>query len=384
MNDAAFGLPTSFDVTCIRSGKNGILIGANLGYSGYLILWNPLYDRSAAPWIPVSGKVQSIERTDDGWIVVTQKAIIWTNGYSTQQLASLLDDPFGFAMYTVAPQGTLRINDKLFILNQNSGYLRLKAGIYVFDLTTNTFEFLPVSTQNTWSVTPLTIFASKTSTQNIVVGYQDAELSKNYVGSIRVDSGTHATFISEPVAAGPGDKASEAAILSLMPSLESRGKGAMNFDVALKIYDFERPLWGWHATNALAASAITLRVNGTSTSAFRAQVGDEVTILEGANAGQVRHITSIANEGASNETWMMDEAFSNATASGIDMQVEPWKLIEKKSFQDETQIPELYFNDTEKHRGKRFMLKTVIENLSNVQLELQPSTFIYDDLGPTT
>jgi hypothetical protein len=384
LSTAAFDLPASFDVTCLRSGKNGILIGANLGYSGYLILWNPLYDRSAAPWIPVSGKVQSIERSDDGWIVVTQKAILWTNGYSTQQLFSLLDDPLGFAMYTVAPQGTLRVNDKLFILNQNGGYLRLKAGVYVFDLSTYTFEFLPVSTLNTWSVTPLAIFASKTSTQNIVVGYQDAQLAKNYVGSIRVDSGTKATFISEPVASGPGDKTAEAVILSLAPSLEYRGKGAISFNASVKVYDFTRPLWGWHATNALAASAITLRVDGSSNSVFKAQVGDEVTILEGPNAGEVRHIASIASAGTNTETWTMSAAFSNATAAGIDMQVEPWKLVGEKTFTSETDIPELYFNDTEKHRGKRFMVKVLFENITNAQLQLQPSTFVYDDLGPTT
>jgi hypothetical protein len=385
INTAVLTLPSSMFVSCLKAGKHGILVGANIGSVGYLILWNPnAADRAAAPWIPLSGQVQSIERTDDGWVVVTQKQILWTNGYSTEQMFPLVDDPLGFAQYTVAAQGTLRINDKLFILNQASGYLRLKGGVYILDLKTKLFEFVPLSTMNVVSVTPLAIAASKFSSQNIVVGYRDDNFAKNYIATLGVNAGTRAVFISEPVADGPGTKAAEAVILNLMPNLQNRGKAAMTFSVSVKLYTFDRPLWGIHIANATAAAADLIRVDGTSSSMFRAQVGDEITILEGANAGQIRHIASIANEGLSNETWTLDSALAGATVSGVDIQVEPYRLIEKKTFANVTEIPELYFNAKNRPRGKRFLIKIVIESLANVQLELQPSTFVYDDLGPTT
>jgi hypothetical protein len=382
MNATAFDLPSSFSTADVCGGHLGILVGANLGYTGYIILWNPLYDRSAAPWIPVPGQVQSIERTDGGWIVVTTKQVLWTNGYSTRQLFPLLDDPLAYLQYAVAPQGTLRVNDKLFVLNQYAHEARRKSGVYVLDLQTLTFEFIPVSTLAVTSVTPLAIAASKASTQQILVGYADATLSKNYIATISATAITRAVYVSEPVGNGTGDKAAEAIILNLAPSPNRRNTSLMTFDVSVKLYDFERPLWGLETTNALAGAANQLRVNGASAN-VEAQVGDEVTILNGANAGQVRHITAIANEGLSNETWTLDRDLSGATASGIDVQVEPYQLIERKTFASQSTLPQLYFNCTERQRGKQFLIKVLIEN-ANVQLVLHPSTFVYDDLGPAT
>lgn len=378
----AFELPSSFTTACVRGGSLGVLIGANLGYSGYVILWNPIYDRSAAPWIPLSGQVQSIERTDGGWIVTTTKGILWTNGYSTRPLFPLLDDPLGALQYTVAPQGTLLVNNKLFMLNQTARNTRRKAGVYIFDLETNLFAFAPVSTNNTNSVTPLAIAVSKTSSQNILIGYEDTKTGAKYISSISDGSGTRGMFISEPIGQGTTEMAAEAIILNVGPYLGRRNSALFTFDVSVKLYDFKRAIWGIESTTALAGAANLLRVNG-STPNVDAQVGDEVTVLEGPNAGEVRQIASIASEGTANEEWTMDRAFSNATASNVQLQVEPYQLIERKTFENESEIPELYFNCTEKQRGKKFALKVLIENSSH-KLTLHPSTFIYDDLGHTT
>lgn len=379
----AFSLPSSFTVVMPKAGKHGVLIGANLGYAGYLILWNPLYDRSAAPWIPIAGQVQSIERASDGgWIVVTTKQILWTNGYSIQQLFPLIDDTLGFLNYTVAPQGTLLVNEKLFILNQSSHSTRRKAGIYIFDLTTRLFEFVPVSTLNTNSVTPLAIAASKATTQQLLVGYEDTKLLKTYISSVSASSPSRAVFISEPLGNGVNTLAAGAVILNLAPFEGGRGPNTYTFDVSVKLYDYRRPLWGFETTNAVAAAADKIRVDGTAAN-VEPEIGDEVTILEGPNAGESRHITDIANDGLTTETWTVDRAFSDITQSLVRVQVEPYKLVERKVFSAETSIPELFFNCTQKNRGKKFLVKVLIEN-ANGRLTLQRSRFIAEDLGIVT
>jgi hypothetical protein len=124
---------------------------------------------------------------------------------------------------------------------------------------------------------------------------------------------TSAIFISAILAAGrvhgqriyfgPTEKSAEAVILNLNIPSFLIGPATNTFNVSLKIYDFKRQLWGAQVTNPALGSSHKnqLQVNGTSTFFTKAQKGDEVTILDGVNAGQIAHISPIANAGASNE-----------------------------------------------------------------------------------
>jgi hypothetical protein len=386
LNTAAFTLPSAMTVDCLKSGKNGILIGANLGYRGVLMLWDGQSDRSITPWFWTNGNVQAIERTDTGWIVVTQKEILITNGYSTRKLFPILDDPLGFTNYTVAPQGLVAVNNKLFLLQQSSttnNFARVKAGLYIFDLSTTLFEFVPMSTMNTRSVAPLAIYAPKSSTQEILIGYSDIFLSKYYIGKLAVGSGTAATFIPEIFGDSAEEKAAEAVVLNLGVNTVQSFPLPLTFNVAVKVYTFTRQLWGINLTNAVSVAGNQLRIDGRGSSQTHAQIGDEITILEGLNAGLVAHVNDITNTGLVNETWTLDTTFPNNTETAVYMNVQPFQLVEKKIISAETSIPELYFDITEKYRGKKFLVKVVIDS-AMAQLELHRSLFIYDDLGLTT
>jgi hypothetical protein len=386
VNLSAFTLPSAMTVDCLRSGKTGILIGANLGNRGALILWNTQTDRSIA-WIWTNSNIQSIERTDSGWIVITQKKILLTNGYTVRELFPILDDPLGFTTYTVAPQGTQVINNKLFILNQYSSLnpnARVKAGLYLFDLTTALFEFVPVSTMNTYSVVPLAIYAPKTSTQEVFISYSDNFLSKKYIGKFSVFSGANGVYIPEILAdSSPTEKTVEAVVVNLSPGAVRSDVQPLTFTISVKVYTFKRQLWNLNITNAAAAAGNQIRVDGRPGSRNAARIGDEVTVLEGLNAGKVGHITAIANQGLVNETWTLDTTFANNTENAVSLTVQPFQLIEKKTITAAADIPELYFNGKNNPRGKKFLVKILIENAS-VQLEVHRSLFLVDDLGLTT
>lgn len=383
MNLAAYTLPPSMTIECLKSGKNGILIGANLGNRGCLQLWNTQTDRSIAPWIWLNGKVQSIERTDVGWIVVTQKEILLTTGYSTRKLFPILDDPLGYSAWTVARNGVAVVNNKAFILNQGNGYGRVRCGVYIFDLATTLFEFVPVSTQNTASVIPQAVYAAKTTTQEVFLGYRDSFLTKNYIGSLVVAGGTMAHYYTEILADSSEEKSTEAVILNMGLATILSTVQNLSASIAVKLYNFRRPLWGVNFTNAqIAGHPEQVRVNGANASLTRASIGDEVTVLEGVNAGYSRHVTAIANAGSATETWTLDAAFPNETEASVHLSVQPFVLIERKTITSPAQLPDLYFDTKNKCAGKKFLVKVVFESL-NAQLELHRSDLLVNPIGYT-
>jgi hypothetical protein len=209
INTDGLTLPTNMTVDAIRSGHKGILIGANLGYRGALILWDGNSQRSLAPWLWTIGKVLSIQQYEGNWIVTTQKQIILTNGYTASVLFDFIDDPMGFMLWNVNADGTLVVNDKLIILQQKqtvtqtAEYGRMKAGVYVFDIPSKTFEYCPVSTGNTFSVVPGSIFLVNSYSRSIALGYQDTFLSKNYIGSLNLNNPANAMYVSERSAPDP-------------------------------------------------------------------------------------------------------------------------------------------------------------------------------------
>jgi len=152
----------------------------------------------------------------------------------------------GFTNYTVAPQALVVVNNKLLFLQQSSttnSFARVKAGLYIFDLATTLFEFVPMSTMNTRSVFPLAIYAPKSTTQEILIGYSDSFLSKNYIGKLTVSGGSAATFIPQILAASGTEKAAEAVILNLGVNTVQSAPHPITFNVAMKVYTFKRQLW---------------------------------------------------------------------------------------------------------------------------------------------
>jgi hypothetical protein len=92
----AFTLPSKMSIAALRSGPTGILIGANFGYQGALILWDGNAIRSKTSWKWVKGQILSIEKFGENWLVKTQRETFVTNGYTIKPLFSVLNDPFSF------------------------------------------------------------------------------------------------------------------------------------------------------------------------------------------------------------------------------------------------------------------------------------------------
>lgn len=401
-NNAALSLPSGMALTCVRSGPTGILLGANFGYQGAIILWDGNLLRAKTPWKWVKGQILAIDRYGANWIVKTTRAVYLTNGYTVKILFNVMDDPLSFKSYdntNVRPQQILVVNDTLVFLNpvHANGPLsyelgRLKPGLYIYHLLTGSWDYIPAATGNTVTVLMNSAFADVNANNRILIGYRDPTIGKNYIASLQAGAGTTSTYISELLGIGkphyqrmyfgPTDKIAEAVVLNLSMLSFITDPAVISFSCALKVYDFKRQLWGRQLTNHVATAGNIIRVDGTNTSFSKGVVGDEVTVLEGVNAGKIAHIMSIANAGLSTEAWTLDTTFASDTETNININVQPWHFVQKKTFTTLAQLKTCYFDVKNSIRGKQFLIKLVFDGMgTNMQVEINTSYFIWDDIG---
>lgn len=373
-------LPTGFHAQCISVNKTGILIGANVSNRGVLILWRVGYTRSLNEWIWLDAPVQSICKAGDGgWIVTTSQEQFATDGYNiTSYIPALPDTVVGLQPFSVVPQGTFFSDSKLYTLNADlSGrYNRHKSGLWIYDVKTEKHLFVPGAA--TAEVTAGALF--KTSSAQVIASYTTS--STHRVALLREDIAPNAVLIAGPFGTGATKKTATAASLGLsVGSNISAVQKTKSFTVTAKVANLKRTLWGYGVTSATSDSATTLKVNGQAAGFSNAKVGDEVTILSGSDAGQVRHITAIANEDATTEVWTLDSALSGTTASGIYLQVMPFQKIDSKtiSFTTLDELEDQFFNISNKIQGKKFLLKFVFSSISSFPITIDHVALDYDD-----
>ena len=230
-----------------------------------------------------------------------------------------------------------------------------------------------------------------TSANRIVIAYNSGGI--NYVAALAAKPPAQAQFISEELGLGrikyqrlyfgPTDKTVEAVVLNLAILNSSTQATNISFRAAIKVYNFKRQLWGHAATSGNASAYNQVIVDATASGAYDAQVGDEVTILEGNNAGYIAHITTIANDGLSNETWTLDTGLPNKTSSGVNVQVQPFVLVKYQTFTSLGQLKNIFFS-VNSIRGKQFLIKVVFDGIAvGLGLELLTSYWVFNDLGIT-
>jgi hypothetical protein len=385
-NANALNLPSGFNIRCIKSGKNGILIGANFNNRGVLLLWDAFSVRSIAPWIWRNRNIQSIVPTDVGWIVITQQEILLTDGYSVQPILSKLPDNAVNSLSvinSVLPQGADVIGGSLAFWGQAAQFNRQQGGLYILNLTSKLFEFVPVSNGCTVGITGGAIFFDNSNSTHL--SYITNTPNQKFLGRLGNSNASRAIIITEQIGQTDNEKTAEGVKLSLGVSSMQTLTPNITFDISVKVSNARRNIFGWGVTNATSGAGNLLQVDGSissGSSVNKGQAGDEVTILEGVNAGQVRHILSIANQGTNTETWTLDSALPNNTEGSIHFNVSPFKLARKFSLSNISELKELYFDVQNKIKGKKFFAKILLENLpSGFMPEIKSGQFIYDDLG---
>lgn len=394
----AFSMPTGYDCRCISSNSNGILFGFNFNNKGVLVLWDNFSDRSIAPWIWTNGNILSIAKFDSNWLVVTQREIILTNGYSSQVFALPIDTPetkIGFAVY---PQGTSISGDTLIIAQNDTGltqyfssgtgtttvFGRNRAGFLTLNLKTKKWGY--ISASGVVRGLELTAIFQDNITNKIWTGFRKGiqlGADTKHIGQLEYSVPSQAYVITEPLGVGMNKKHTEAIIPELsMESLFNSDAYGINFVLTAKIAPYTSKLFTYAIQVRNEAVATQVCVDGSASGRNNASVGDEVTIIEGVNAGAVRHITSITGAGTSTEVWVLDSALSNNTESGAYMVVSPFRKVgSAQTFTNATELKDLFFNDKNKVKGRKFLVKLLFTGITNIAPKVDAVHFSYDDLG---
>lgn len=371
----AFTMPSGYDCLAIHQGTNGILMGFNFQGKGVLVLWDNYSDRAIAPWITLPDRLISLCKNNGEWVVTTSREFFTTNGYSLTPLANkVLDMDIDPLEPQLLPQTSTVVENELHFIADFSLHGKRRHGVYKMDLETKLIEYIPRADMEQKTLRVNSLFYGGPS--RVYIGQSD---SLGYI-----DQSTQSltsSIVSNAVGIGDNIKYSEAVKLNLgvSPAYYSLLDSPFTFKVAVRICPIKNQFLTYGLVKTTQTVANQIVVDETLYGV--ADVGDEIEIVMGNNAGYSRNILSKSGTGAT-VTYTLDSDLPALSTAGDYFFRTKFQLITKKTFTAVSEIdPELlYFNNKEKTKGKQFLIKVDIES-ATVPLEVRPFYFIYDDLG---
>lgn len=376
--DGIFDAPDGFYWRCGAPGPNGILFGLEPihGNSSYLVLWDNFSDRAITSWIPLTSKVQAIEPYGGGWLVLTEREILFSTGYSVRVLSDGFEPKIAGNSFAVIPNGFKVLKDHALIANAIGGYTKKRSGIYVYDIKADTYDYIAPLGNHTYNVTPLAIHIDINKTIN--VSYATTIPSKKYLATISDDAAPSGYVVTKPLALD-GNAKYLGAVRAALGIVE--GADSISGSVTAKVASLNRRLWGYQKAKIAGVDTTHITVDGTALSDV--QAGDEITVMEGANAGLVRHITNISGAGTSTEVWTLDEALTANIEQDAYVLVTPFKKIAKKTVTSATELRDMIFNAQNRYEGRQYLVKLAFAGLT-VPIEVLEVGLIAQTQGSRT
>jgi len=381
----AFTLPSNFVIRAIKSGATGILIGANIGNRSVRMLWDNQSLRSISPWIWSNENVLAIEPWNNNsfytnWIVTTNRRILVSTGYTERELVPVPDAKVNATYLSCLPQGTVVINNYFFIATSAGSTNRIRSGVFVLNLRNLKWEYIPTANSVAINNTMGAIFFDSNFT--IHISWKTTNPAKTYIGTITSSAPPRASIISAPAGQGNSLKVPQGIRLSLALDPLATDSRNFSFNIAVKISNMRRVLWGFAQPKIAGTQLNQITVNGTFTGLNDAQIGDEITVLEGANAGYTGHITAISGQNTSTEVWTLDTNLTSNIEQGVNIHVAPFRLASKQTITNATQLKDLLFTFKTELQARKFLIKIVVDGITFMPPEINRLIdFIYDDLG---
>ena len=368
----AFSMPTGYIGYNIVANVNGILMAYNFQGRGVLVLWDNYSDRSIAPWIRYDDSIIGMQRYGSGWIVMTTKALHYTNGYSSEILTS----DFLYSTRTPFGGGTnsnfLIIGDNLFF-GVDGTYNKRRGGLYRINLKTKLVSFFgalnDVYDSSISSLFYSSSFSYLYAGSSLGIGRlveNDVETTKTY------------SLITNEIGSGENWKVAEALRIPIAISNLAYSKQPYTFTLSAKINILDRQLYNKSQTKSSGSTTTTMVVDETSQPI--AEAGDEIEFLDGVNKGKICHIASITGSGTATATYTLDRTLTNTPTSFENFNFSGFKQVGERIVSNVSELPNIYFGIKNRYKGKKFMIKFVVTNAS-VPIEIKPFQFVYDDLG---
>lgn len=370
----AFTMPTGFDIYAIKTNTTGVMLAYNFQGRGVLVLWDNSSDRSIAPWLWLEDTIIGLAKYGAGWVVTTTKGVYYTNGYTIETL----NDKFLLSTSIALGGGTCEnfvvVGDDIFF-GLNAGVInKRRVGVYKMNLKTKLVEFYGDGNGNMYTGSVRALIYSPEF--NRLYSSAGADISRLTFDEVTTNVNS---YITHKIGQGENMKVAEAIKLPISVAQMNYELDALTFSISAKINNLKRQLYRPSQVKTNIAAGSTFDVDETVYPL--AEVGDEIEFYDGNNKGAIRHITGITGSGTSTATYTLSSALSNSIVAGDNFAVSSFRLIEKKTFTGVSSIPQdLYFNIRNRYKGKKFMVKFVIDG-ATIPLELRPFDFIYDDQG---
>ena len=381
----SFNVPEGFWCFDIKANATGVLIAWNRAGQSILTLWDNFSDRAITPWIKLDDNVISMARWGSGWMVMTTRNIYYTNGY---QLEPFAEDFLGSEINWLeggTPNNTWTIGNDLWMSfkGHDSIYNIRDAGLYRMNLKSKLVEYYGTSgSLRTGSVNAL-LYPARQS--GVLGQFPRMMLSSgtdfSLIGTVEdVNSAGTYSYITNPIGEGETMKTALAIRLPISVSEWKRSGSTQtaSFTITTKIATVDDIIFTNTEAKTGTHSATTIQVDEASIRP--AEVGDEIEFKSGTHSAKIRTITEITGSGTSTATYTF-ATLGSAPSNGDKITISKFKAIETKTYSGITNIPkEIYFNIQKQPRGKKFMVKFVVET-PTVPLEIRPFLFIYDDSG---
>ena len=358
-----------YQFSCMAHNSSQLLVGANKDGKGAIFLWDGWSDG----WpnkIDFSNKVNSIKPYGSGWIVQTGTKILYTNGYSYKEIATVPDTEDDWA-FGIAPNGMLILENNIIILPEGDFITRRKGGAWIFDLSTESWNFLPYQQDsNSWGIYNCVggaIFF-ESWLNNIYLGYSTESYYTNpyFAGSLSLLKSTSNSSVILPLINFGKEVQMDKITLSVINNLKSLSQYTdSSCKIILSLSDNKSMIWKYAQASAVSTEKSKIKIDGTVSGYNQAEVGEEIWILNGKNAGNRRFITAITGKDTATEVWTLDSDLPELTEANITMNVLPFR---KYGMEPKT----LTGNQTEK---MEFYVSDFLSEQCFLQIEIEQTNF---------
>lgn len=370
----ALTFPDSMVIENILIANEGILIVGNYDGRGLVAIWDNSAQNWLVPWIRYEDEIISATELGGQGLIRTERSFYLTDGYSSELVKTDFLEQDIWPDTSAALQNMLSLNDGVMMGLESNGYkAKAKSGLYQYNSSSKLFNYLrhpdggvkdariDALNRDYHSDTIFTAFADGS-------GQGLYKLQKNTAPD-------YASMTTADLGGGAVVKYAEELHLDIGVYDAAYTAGDIGFTLVCKVADSDRQMYKQSAIKTNMSQNDEIVVDETVQP--EAQIGDEVEILNGSNAGQTRNITNIANGGTDTATYTLDRDLDNLGSQGDEISITPFQLVGKQTYSGEKEVPYIFFDIDQDIEARRFKVK--IELIDAQQpLEIRPSYFIYD------
>src|SRR3990167_42132 len=324
-----------------------LTLAANKQYKGAIMFW----DGWSSGWdntIYLDNEINTIKPYGSGWIFNSGAEIFFTNGYVKTLISKFPDLDAGLTM-GLLPNSLLILGNKAIFNYNGFLYGRAKMGLWVLDILTGEWVFVPNSYQslynNSYPVSGGIFFDPKHN--KIYFGYTDNTSAAAYRVDL-LEQNYRAAAPDESVVVLPvnlGAKEKQISKIEIDWAKTSLGESiydAQSVDITVSVGSAKKHFWGYGQANAVSTAVNTVKIDNSVDGYTKVAVGDEILMLRYNNRGERAFISSISGAKTSSCVLTLDRGLTNNTENSSLFNIFPLRKAKGKNTYTDVEMAVFY------------------------------------------